>query len=203
MSFRQSHNETERWGHFLAPLSSSLQSLPSLKHFFASPSAFEDLLQHEDATLTALDEVEWMHLDMIVDRFADDWQTWFTREMYPSIFLQRDRRPWTPAELPLSTIDFSSDALLLHLWAPWNGYSRTFDERFRVVAKQYSHRMKFRSYNVDYQSLHDYFNETDLLQGPNHIYYTNGIRVYTGFGMPSVDELSSQIDRWLANRTPR
>ena len=203
MSFQQTNNAIERWTRFLTPLSTSIKAIPSLQRSFASPSAFEDLLQHDDASLSALDEIQWMHLDMIVTRFADDWQTWFTREMYPSIFRQREQRPWAPAELPLASIDFFADSLLLHLWAPWNGYSRKFDETFSVVARRFANRMTFRSFNVDWQSMHDYFSETDLLQGPNHIYYNKGIRLYTGFGMPSIDELSSQIERWLVDGRSR
>ncbi len=199
MSFRKLHNETDRWARFIALLSSSVQSLPSLQRSFASPSAFEDLLQNGDETLSALDEPQWMHLNMIANRFADDWQSWFTREMYPAIYRQRERRPWTPSELPITSIDFSAGALLIHLWAPWNGYSRTFDETFRIVAKMFANRMAFRSFNVDCPSLHDYFSDSDRLQGPNHLYYNDGKRLHTGFGLLSVDELSSQIERWLDN----
>ncbi len=203
MSFRQSHNETDRWGRFLAPLSTSVQSLPSLQRSFASPSALEYLLQNGDEALSALDEAQWMHLNMIANRFADDWQSWFTCEMYPAIYRQRERRPWTPSELPLTSIDFSAGALLIHLWAPWNGYSRIFAETFRLVSIRFSNRIVFRSFNVDWQSLHDYFSESDRLQGPNHLYFNDGMRLYTGFGMPSVDELSSQIEQWLDNRKSR
>jgi hypothetical protein len=140
---------------------------------------------------------------MIANRFADDWQSWFTREMYPAIHRERERRPWTPAELPLASIDFSGGALLIHLWAPWNGYSRTFDETMRIVARRFANRMTFRSFNVDCQSMYDYFSESDRLQGPNHLYYNEGVRLYTGFGMPSVDELSSQIEYWQENQNPR
>ncbi|XZE19335.1 hypothetical protein SH449x_004652 [Pirellulaceae bacterium SH449] len=203
MSFRQSHNKTDRWARFLAPFSSSVQTLLSLQRSFATPSAFEELLQSGDDILNTLNEVEWMHLNLIVNRFADDWQSWFTRELYPAIHRQRDRRPWTPAESPLTVIDFSTEALFIHLWAPWNGYSRIFDETVRIVARRFSNRMAFRSFNVDSISLYDYFPESDRLQGPNHLYYYNGKRMYTGFGMPSVDELSSLIEQWLGNQPPR
>lgn len=42
--------------------------------------------------------------------------------------------------------------------------------------------------------MHDYFSVSDRLQGPNHMYYNDGKRLYTGFGTSShTTELSLAV----------
>ncbi|MCC7422004.1 MAG: hypothetical protein IT428_17130 [Planctomycetaceae bacterium] len=99
MAFRQSLSRREQWSAYCQKHAELIDGLPDLLTVLQTDDRFDEFLQTgEDPigkpliTLSDLPDCEWDFLVRFVERYALDWQSWFSPTAYPAWFAERLRR---------------------------------------------------------------------------------------------------------------
>lgn len=210
MSFKRLSNQTEQWGAFLDANVDSVAGLSCLSEQLATADRFDDFLQrgvsgarNSVVTLSSLDELEWAFLRSLIDQYSVEWESYFDPLTYVGYHQELDRRMWVPSTLPMTDDDMSKPHVVIHFWAPWNGYDREFDTNFRPVVRRLQRMAAFRSINVDLPLCTDAFTQDDVLNVPSLAFYNHGKRHHTTVGVRPTGDIESEITEWLADSNAR
>jgi thioredoxin-like negative regulator of GroEL len=110
--------------------------------------------------------------------------------------------PWKPAYRPLTPADLSGVAavgglLVVHFWAPWNGYDRRYTPALTPVRDHFGRRVVFRSANVDDQDLVPLIEQCQVSNVPMVAGLVGGQCVGSVVGLQPADELVTQVGAWV------
>ena len=109
---------------------------------------------------------------------------------------------WQPSspgiEDPSSLNDLLSrrSVVVVHFWAPWNGYDIVMDERLQALMPDYADRIALVSINFDNPHMVYLFRECNVLNLPALACFVEGRHSDTLIGMRSEEALAELLDKW-------
>jgi thioredoxin 1 len=98
----------------------------------------------------------------------------------------------------LERIDVSDGGgdVIVHFWAPWNGYDDAFAERLADSARACGALGHCRSHNTDDPSWSEDLARWGVVNVPALAFFRNGKHVETVIGLRPVEELRGVLSRW-------
>ena len=210
MSFRRTTNETDQWRAYCLKHAQFIDQLSRLAPVFGSSWRFDEFLQSgvfsnskQILTIFSLTEEEWTPFELFVDRYSNEWQTYFAPTMYRGYFDERARRRWRPSTDEFTPSDLSFEWLVIHFWASWSAHDRKLDASLMTVVSRFTPDVAFRSIEVDRPEFRDICTDADVLNVPALALYNAGNRTNTIIGVRPTDEISNEIQAWMDTAVAR